>query len=52
MTGLVGVGLRREWVSSTSVCVATFLADILDKVSVAGGNYVVSETLYFYILGM
>ena len=38
VSGLVGVGLRREWVSSTAACVAAYCEDSLGKVSVAGEN--------------
>ena len=50
--GLVGVGLRRTWVRSTSACVSESLEDSLGKVSVVRRKFVVSETLYFAVLGM
>ena len=37
-SGIVGVGLRREWVMPTDECVATSSEDSLGKVSVSGGN--------------
>ena len=52
VSGLVRVGLRRVWVSSAAVYIAEYFEDILGKVSVGGGNSVVSETLYFALLGM
>ena len=52
VSGLAGVGLRRTWFRSMSACVSESLEDILGKVSVAGGKYVVSETLYFSVLVM
>ena len=36
--GLVGVGLRRAWVSSAAACVAASSEDIIGKFSVSGGN--------------
>ena len=50
--GIVGVGLRRLWVWSTAACVAASFEEILGKVSVDGGKYVVSDTIYFPVLGM
>ena len=38
VSGLVGVRFRRVWVRSTAACAAASLEDIIDKVSVAGGN--------------
>ena len=38
VSGLVGVGLRRAWVRSVSVCVSASCEDSLDKVSAAGEN--------------
>ena len=35
-----------------AACVAASCEDSLDKVSVTGGKSVVSETLYFDVLGM
>ena len=52
VSGLVGVGLRRAWVRSADACVTASYEDSLDKVSVSGGKSVVSETLYFSVLGM
>ena len=37
-SGLVGVGLRREWVIPTNECIATSLEDSIGKVSVSGEN--------------
>ena len=52
VSGLVGVGLRRVWVRSTSACVAAPFKDIIDKVSVAVKNSVLLETIYFAVLGV
>ena len=52
VSGIVRVGLRRVWVSSAAVYIAEYFEDILGKVSVGRGNSVVSETLYFALLGM
>ena len=52
MSGLVGVGLRGAWISSAAECVAVSFEDSIGKVSVAGGEYVVSENISFAILGM
>ena len=37
-SGIVRVGLRREWVMPTDECVATSSEDSLGKVSVSGEN--------------
>ena len=50
--GILGVGLRRTWVRYTAACFAASLEYSIGKVSVSGGKYVVSETLYFAFLGM
>ena len=52
VSGLVGVRLKRAWVRSAAACVVKSCEDSIDKVSVAGGKSVVSETLYFSVLGM
>ena len=52
VSGLVGVGLRRDLVRSLAACVAASLEESLGNVSVSGGESVVSETLYFSVLGM
>ena len=38
VSGLVGVGFRREWVRSVAACVAASCGDSLGKVSVARKN--------------
>ena len=48
----MGVGLRRAWFRSAATCVSVSLEDSLGKVSIAGGEYVVSETLSLAVLGM
>ena len=52
VSGLVGVGLRSAWINSADACVATSCEDSLGKVSIAGKTYVVSDTLYYTVLGM
>ena len=52
VSGLVGVGLRRDLVTFVAACVAASLEKSLGNVSVSGGKSVVSETLYFSLLGM
>ena len=52
VSGLVGVVFRKEWVRSAAVCVDASLEDSLGKVSVSRGKSVVSETLYYSVLGM
>ena len=52
VSGLVGVGLRRECIISTAACVATFSEEILGEVIVTRGEYVVSETLFFRLGGV
>ena len=52
VSGIVGVGLRGAWVRSETACVAASFDEILDNVSVAGGNYVVSDNLSLSVLGM
>ena len=52
VSGLVGVGLMRAWVRSAAAYVDASCENSLGKVSVSGGKYVVSETLYFSFLGM
>ena len=44
VSGLVGAGLRRAWVSSTAACVAPYVDEIIGTVTVAGENSMVSET--------
>ena len=46
------VGLRRDLVRSVDACVDASLEESLGNVSVSGGESVVSETLYFSVLGM
>ena len=48
----MGVRLRRAWVRSKAACVAASFEYSLYKVSVSGENFVLSETLYFSVLGM
>ena len=52
VSGLVGVGLIRVCVRSAAAYVDASCGNSLGKVSVAGGEYVVSEILYFSVLGM
>ena len=52
VSGLVGVELRKAWVSSMATCVAASCEDSLGKVSVSGGKSVVSENISFSVLGM
>ena len=52
VSGLVRVGLRREWFRYTAACVAASFEESLGKVSVSGKNAVVLETLYFDALGL
>ena len=40
------------WVSSAAACVASSFEDIIGKFSVSVVKSVVSETLYFAVLGM
>ena len=47
----MGVGLRRAWVRSVDACVATSFEEILGKVIVDEKNAIVSETIYFAVLG-
>ena len=48
----MGFWLRRAWVRSAAACVAASCEESLGKVSVSGGKSVVSETLYFAVLGV
>ena len=48
----VWVGLTMAWIRSASACVAVSCEDSLGKVSVDGEKSVVSETLYFAVLGI
>ena len=52
VSGLAKVCLRRDLVRSVAACVAASLEESLGNVSVSRGESVVSETLYFSVLGM
>ena len=46
---IVGVGLKRKWVRSTSTCVAASFEDIIGNVSVARKFCSVRDSLFFRI---
>ena len=52
LSGLVGVGLRREWERSATTCVAAYSEEIIGNGRVSGKKSVVSDTCSLVVLGM
>ena len=52
VSGLVGVGLRREWARSETACVAAYSEEIIGNGRVSGKKSVVSDTCSLVVLGM
>ena len=52
VSGLLGVGLRGDWVRSAATYVTVSFEDILGNGGVSGENSMVLETHFLAVLGM